>query len=115
MFSYCTGIYRNCRDDKGLVEIIARVESALMTIGCFFAACRNGSSTHLFDHFQLDHHRGGILVTMPTGVLEDFGVTGLYDAIRLAVHGPELRLLVPRRLQKIDWSRYGSSDLPFFG
>lgn len=51
---------------------------------------------------------------MPTGVLEDVEVLGLYEAIRMAEYDPVLCLLGLRRSQKIDWSRYGGDNSPCF-
>lgn len=56
-----------------------------------------------------------MLVPLPSGVLEDVEVLGLYDVIRLAGYNPVLCLLVLRRLQEIDWSHYHGADLQFFG
>lgn len=65
--SYCTGIYKNQRNDKRRVETITRTEDAFMTMGCVFAACWNGKFSHSLGHVQSDHHRGGNLVSLPTG------------------------------------------------
>lgn len=86
-----------------------------MTLVCFFGACRSGNLLHSFGHFQLDHHRGGILVSLPTDGLEDVKVPGFHDAIQLAGYDPTLCLLALRRSQEDDWSRYVDDDPPFFG
>lgn len=52
---------------------------------------------------------------MPTSVLEEVEVLGLYGAIRQAGYGPVLCFLAFRRSQEIDWSRYGDDDPLFFG
>lgn len=111
VFSYCTGIYKNYRDNKGRVEIISRMENALMTIGCYLAACRNGDSLYSVSHVQFDHHRGCILVPLSTGVLEYVEALSLYDVIQLVGYD----LLALRRLQEIDWHRYSGDDPRFFG
>lgn len=115
MFSYCTDIYKNCRDVEERVETTGRTERVLMTMGCFFGACWNDNSSHLFAQFQLDHHRGGILFPLSTGVLKDVEVLCLYDIFRLGRYDPMLCLLGLRRSQDIDSSRYGGDDALFFG
>lgn len=40
----------NVWDDKVRVEKVARVEKALMTVACYFAAFRNGNLSHSFDY-----------------------------------------------------------------
>lgn len=77
VFPYCTGIYINSWDDNGRAEIIARMESELMTMSCFFAACWIGNSAHSFGHVQLNQHQGGILVPLSTCMLKYVEVLGL--------------------------------------
>lgn len=115
VFSYCTGAYMKYRDDKARVEMLSRTENALMTAACIFAACRNGDSSHSFAYLQFDRHSGGILVSLPIGVLEDVKVLGLYSVIRLIGYDSVLCLLALRRSQEIDWSRYGGTDPAFLG
>lgn len=79
VFSYCTGVYRNCLDGNGHEEMISRAEKELMSMDCFFTACCNGSPSHSFGYPQCDHHRGGILEPLRTGALEDLDVFGLYS------------------------------------
>lgn len=86
-----------------------------MTIGCFFAVCRNSNSSHSLGHVQFDHHLGGILILLPTGVLKDVEVLGFYDVKRLVGFDPVLCLLALRRLQEIDWSRHGGENPPYLG
>lgn len=54
--------------------------------GCFFAACQNGNSSHLFGNVLSDNQRGGNPVLFPTGVLEDVETLGLHDGIRMAAN-----------------------------
>lgn len=113
VISYHTGIYKSCCDDNDRLKIIAWTDKALMLIGCFFSACRNGHAWHSFAHVQLDHNRGHILVPSPTVVLKDIEVPGLYYVIRLTEYDPVLFLLAVWRLQDIDWSLYGADNSPF--
>lgn len=94
------------QDDKRCGEITARTERALMTIGCFFVACRNGPSSHSYRNVQFDHNRGCILDPLLTVVSENDGVIGLCDVIRLAVCDSVLCFLELR-------SRYAGED-PLF-
>lgn len=89
----------NCQDDKGRIEMIAGTESALMSLACFFAAFRNGNFSHSYENLQFDQHRGGILVFLPTIVLEDMEASGLYDDIRLADYNLVFCLLPLTRSQ----------------
>lgn len=97
------------------MEIISWTKHALTTMGYFLAACRNGKAWHSFGHVQFVYHFGGILVPLPTGVLGDNEVLGLYDIIRIAGFDPVKCLLAARRSQEIDWSGYGVDSTPFFG
>lgn len=97
------------------MKIIARTKKALMMMTCFLAARRNGNASHCFGHVQLDHHRGGILVSLPTGVLEDVELLGFYDVLRLAEYDQVLCSLAVWRSQETDWSRYGCNDPQLFG
>lgn len=115
VFSYCTGIYKDCQVKNWRVEFIARMENALMTMGCLLAACRIGSASHLFGHTQFGHHCNSILVLLQTGVLEIVGIYGLYDLIRFVGYDPVLCFLALRRSQGIYWSRFGGNDQPSFG
>lgn len=65
----------------GRVKITDQTESALITTGCFFAACRNGNSSHSCGHIRFDQHRFDILFPLLTGVLVDVEVLDLYDVI----------------------------------
>lgn len=85
-----------------------------MTMGCFFAAGRNSNAWHTFFNVQFDHHRGGVPVQLPAGILEDVKILGLHDVFQLAGYDPVLCLLVPHRFQEIFWSLYGGEDPPFF-
>lgn len=105
----------NCRDCKGRAEIIVRTESALMTKACFFVTFPIGNSSHSFEHPQIDRHRGGILVPLPTGFREAVEVFGLYEVIFLLGYNSLLCLLALRCSQETDWSHYGGSDPAFFG
>lgn len=82
---------------------------------CFFAAYQNGNSLYLFGHVQFELRCRGILVPLPTGVLENAKVFSLYEVIRLARHDLVLCLLVFRRLQEINWSRNCGGYPPVFG
>lgn len=95
--------------------MIAQTENAVITMACFFTACRNRDTSHFFGHLQFDQHSDGIIVPLPTGVLEDVEVLRLYDVIRLVGYGPVLCLLAVRRSQEIDWSQYGGNYPTFFG
>lgn len=53
--------------------------------------------------------------SVPTVVLEDVEVLGLYDVIRLAGYAPVLCLLPLHHWWQIDWSRYGEENPRFFG
>lgn len=55
-----------------------------MTMVSFLEDCRHGNVSQSLCHFQLDHHRGRILVPLPTGGLEDVEVLRLYDVVSLA-------------------------------
>lgn len=81
VFSYCTGIYNNCRFVKERVEMINRTENVLMTMVCFFAACWNRNSSHLFGNVLFDHHHCDILVSLMTAILEDVEILGLDEVI----------------------------------
>lgn len=81
-----------------------------MTIVCFFVGCRNGGSSHSHDYLQCNHHRSGILVLFPTGVLENIEVLDLYFAICLAGSDLVLCLLPLRRAQEVSWSHHGKHD-----
>lgn len=59
---------------------------------------------------QFDYHPGNILVPMPIYVLENVKVLGLHDVIRLVGYHLVLCLLVLRRSQEFEWSRYGGSN-----
>lgn len=74
LFWCSTGIYKNCRDVKRSIQMIKRTEKTLMTIGGFFAACRNDNSSDLFGHVLFDHHRGSVPIPFSTDVLEDVKV-----------------------------------------
>lgn len=73
-----------------------------MSMVCFFAACRNGNSSHSCDHVRSDHHCGDILAPLPTSVLKGVTVLGLYDIIRLARYDQVLSLLTLCRSQVMD-------------
>lgn len=75
-----------------------------MTINCFFAATRNGNVSHFFGHILFDHHPGGVLIWLPTGVLDDVEVHRLYDLILLCGYDPVLCLLAVPCAKEIDWS-----------
>lgn len=96
-------------------EIFARTKKALLTMGCFFAACPNGKASHSFCNVQFDHYRGDMFVPLATGVLEDVEVLEFHDMIRFCGSDPVLCLLAVWRSQEIDWSRYGSTHPLFFG
>lgn len=113
-FSYVTAIYKNCRDYKGRIKVIARTENALITMVCFFAACWNGNSSHSFGLIQFEHHCDGIVVPLPTGVFKDVAVLGLYEVIQLAAYDQVLCLLALLRSQEMVWSPYGGEDPPCF-
>lgn len=115
VFSYCTGVYMNCRDAKRCVEVIARAESTLMTMTRFSAAYQNGNSSHSFGHLQFDHHRCGILVPMLTSVLENVEIPCLYGVIRPVDYDAVLCLLALRRSQEFYCLRFDDRDLVFFG
>lgn len=88
-----------------------------MIIGCFFAACPNGSSWNLFGSVQFDHEHRRIRVLLLTGVFKDVEGLDLYDFLRLAGYDLVLCLLavhVLRRLIGLDmavttrrWFGYG--------
>lgn len=84
-------------------------------LGCYFSVCRIRYSLHSSGHIQFDHHRGGIIVTLPTSILGNVKFFGFYDVIRLAGYDSVLCLLPLRRSQEIDRSRYGGNDPPFIG
>lgn len=85
-----------------------------MTMGCFLMAFRIYSWSDSYGYVQLDYHRGGILVLLPTGILEDVEVFNMRDAIRLAGYNHVFRLLALHCFQKIDWCRYSGEDPPMF-
>lgn len=68
-------------------------EQALKTSDCFFAACRNGNLSHFIDHVQFEHLRGGNLVSVLAGTLEDVRIFGFYGLIRLTGYEPVLCVL----------------------
>lgn len=79
----------------------------------FLAACHNGSSSHIFVYLLLDHHRGGVLLSLPSGVLEDIEVLVLYSIICLVSYDPVLCMLELKRSHDVDWSCYGCNDPVF--
>lgn len=81
----------------------------------FLRACWNGSDSHLLGHVQLDYDHGGVLVRLPTGILEDVEVLGVCKVIRLAGYDPILCLLALHRSQKIYCSLYRGDDPLSFG
>lgn len=74
VFSYCNDVYMCCGDDKARVGMITRTESVLKTMAHVFAACQNGRLCHLSGYLLFGQHRGGILVSFPTGVQGDLEV-----------------------------------------
>lgn len=72
----------NCLNDKGRVEMISRMENALMTMARHFETYRNGSSPHLFGYLQFDHYCSVVLAQFQLGMLEDTEVLGLYSFMR---------------------------------
>lgn len=60
--------------------MIARTEIQLMTLACFFAACRDGRSSHTFGYVQLNCHQGGFMVPLATGISVDLNISGRYAA-----------------------------------
>lgn len=86
-----------------------------MKMGCFFAACRNGSSSHSFGNVQFDDHSGAILIPLPTDVSEDVEVLDSYEIIRWTGYDSVLCLLALRCSQEIDRFCCGSDDPLFFG
>lgn len=100
---------------RGVVEIVPRTGNASITIDRFFAACRNCNSSSSFRHVQFDHHLGGTLVSLPTGILDDVEVLGLYDVIRLAGYDPVLRLLALGCSYGTNWFCYDGDVSPFPG
>lgn len=83
IFSYRTRVYINCRDDKACVKMISRLESALLTMVCYFAVCRNGTSSDSSGVLLFHHHCGSTFVSVSSGVLEEVGVLGLNSIIGL--------------------------------
>lgn len=63
-----------------------------MTMRCFFAVCWKSNALQPSGHFQLDYHCGSTLFSLPTGVLENVDILGLYDIIQLAGCDPVLCL-----------------------
>lgn len=95
--------------------MIARTMNALTTMSCIFSACRNGNSTYSFGHVQFDYRHSGILILLPTGILEGMVVLRMYYFIQFASCDLTLCLLALRRSQETDWPRYSGRDPAFFG
>lgn len=62
-------------------NIIARTENGLASLGCLFAACQNGSSSHSFVYFQFSHRHGGVFVSSPNVILEESKAVDSHDVI----------------------------------
>lgn len=86
-----------------------------MMMGYFFAACRNGNSSLLFRHVQLDYHRGDIIVPLMASNLKDVEALGLFDAVRLGGYNPEFCSLSLCHRNEITWSCYGGGSPSFPG
>lgn len=52
VFSYCSSIFKSFCSDKRRVEIEARTENVLKTLGCVSAACEDGNASHFLDIFS---------------------------------------------------------------
>lgn len=115
VFSYCTGIYKDCRDDRGACQNDLPDGKRVDDHVWFFAACRNDISSHSFGNIHFRHYYSGIAVLLPSGFLEVDKVLGLYKAIGLPGSDPVLCLLGLRRSQKINWCHYGGEVRPYFG
>lgn len=115
VFSYFSDMYMNCQDSKERVEMITWTGHALMSMACFFAAWHNGCSSHLLRYFPLNHHRGGFLVLLQIGILEDVEISGQYFIILLDGYDPVLFPLELWRSENVDWSRYSGTDSALLG
>lgn len=51
-----------------------------MTLEVFFAACRDGHSSHTFGYVEFDFHQGGFVVLLPTGILTDLNIVSQGEA-----------------------------------
>lgn len=92
---------------------IARTELAIMAYVSFFAACRDGHSTHMLRLSLLDGHKGSFLVPLPMAVVEEGGKLRLVELIRLCGFDHVSSLLAFKRTTKFDWSHYVGEKLPF--
>lgn len=85
---------KNCREDKGRVNIIGRTASLLIITGFFFAACRNGNTLHSFRHVQFDHHLRGILVSLPSAIIQDVARQSVVLAHQMTLKSGERKVLL---------------------
>lgn len=74
-----------------------------MTVACFFAAFQNVSFSHSFGHVKFDGHRGGIHVSLMTGVLENMEILCPYEVIQFVGYDPALCQLEFWSSQEIGW------------
>lgn len=85
-----------------------------MAMDCFFSTDQNANLSNLVLNFQIDRHRGGIIVPFPSGFIKNLGILAFYDLIRLADYQPVLCQPALRGLEEANHSHYEGRYPAFF-
>lgn len=101
LFSGCSGVYGNCRDDQGYIEMITSTENELITLAWFFMEVVTVS--YFFCYLLFDHYCSGILVSLQLGMLEVIEVLRLYFIIHGFGNDAVLCSLPFKSLYAVDW------------
>lgn len=73
-------------------------------------AFRGGYPCYTFDYDQLDNHRGGFIVSLPTGIMTNLDAVGQYDVIRKSGFDSVLSIFVLRHALGIDCDKYNGAE-----
>lgn len=113
--AYFSGIYRACSVDNVRVLVIMLMEKTLMVLKCFFSACHECHSSHMFGYSQLDCYQCSFTVPFTTGTSVDLHTIGQYEVIHKAGSDLIFRILTFWHSSKVDWDSYICLKRPFSG
>lgn len=103
VFSYCSRLYLEVKNDRELILAIAEAENFVICFASLPAACKYRHAERFFGYMQLDAHKGGFISSFPASLMEEPSTVGLTSLLISCDSDTVMSSLAVEQSAKIDW------------